>query len=366
MGRKILVICVDGLGPGYLESAATPNLDKMGAEGSFVVGDCVIPSVTNVNNVSIVTGVTPRKHGLTSNLYFDRSTGEEIRMESPEFLCWPTLLQRAKGDGLSTALFTAKKKLERLLGRDANFSLSAEEPDRDMVEKIGPRCDIYSPDINLWLLRALRLVLRERDPDVVYCSTTDFMMHRFPPEAEEAISHIENIDRIVGDILDDDPDREIYLTADHGMSAKNRGIDIERLLEAHEVRARAIPIIKDQYVVHHQNMGGASYVFLDQESDLPEALAILQDTRGIEEVCTREQAAAQFELMADRIGDIFVLADKDTVFGTFQAVCEPVGIRSHGSRHEGAVPILAYGTRGGPAYHSNYDLVANLGPLRRN
>ena len=40
------------------------------SEGFCVEGHYVIPSVTNVNNVSIVTGSHPDAHGITSNYWY--------------------------------------------------------------------------------------------------------------------------------------------------------------------------------------------------------------------------------------------------------------------------------------------------------
>lgn len=361
MPRKILIICVDGLGPEYLELAPTPNLDRMAAAGSFIIGESVIPSVTNVNNVSLITGAPPCVHGITANYWLDRATGQEHYMESPDFLLCPTVLQRAQRQGMSTALLTAKQKLLRLLDAGADYSLAAESPDADMIEKVGPPEDIYSPGINHWLFRALRVVLREQDPDVAYCSTTDGMMHKYPPDAEESQRHIHGLDAILGEIVAENPAREVYLTADHGISAKSQGLDLEQLLSAADIAARAIPIIKDRYVAHHQNLGGAAYVYLDDHRLLEDAVSALEAEPGIEAVHPRAEAAEQFDLLAERIGDLFVLGDQDTVFGQFEAPVIEVEVRSHGSRHESAVPILAYNSPLSPTYCTNFDLVAALG-----
>jgi len=361
MERKILIICMDAFGPEYLERSPTPNVDRMRKEGVFVIGQGVVPSVTNVNNVSILTGTTPRIHGITSNYWVDRATGEGRYMESPDFLCCPTVLERAQRAGMSTALLTSKKKLQGLLDAGADYSLSAEEPDDDTIRRIGPKQDIYSSDVNLWLFRALRLVLKERNPDLVYCATTDWMMHKYAPDEQESIRHVQGIDSLLGQILDENPDREIYLTADHGMSAKSRGIDLGRLLRSEGIEAHVVPIIRDRYVAHHQNLGGAAYVYLEKQELAREALGALRGFSGIEGVYPRDEAAEKFELMEDRIGDLFVLGDKDTVFGEFEAVEVPVKVRSHGSCHESAVPIIAYGGRIRARYRRNLDLVAHLG-----
>ncbi|MBM3187295.1 MAG: nucleotide pyrophosphatase [Chloroflexi bacterium] len=361
MARRMLILCMDGLGPEYLAASPTPNIARLAEAGSLVTGQAVIPSVTNVNNVSIVTGAPPSRHGITSNYMLDTRTGEETYMESAEFLCYPSVLQRGRALGLTTAVLTAKKKLLQLVGAGADYTLCAEEPPPDMVREIGAPGDIYSPDINLWLFQALRVVLQERDPALVYCATTDGMMHRYGPEREESVRHVQGLDALLGQIVDDNPDREVYLTADHGMTDKSWGVDIERALADEGIVARAIPIIKDRYVVHHSNLGGASYVYLQRPEQAGEALEALRLFPGIEEAYLRDEAALAFDLMAERIGDLFVLADRRTVFGTFEAARAPVSVRSHGSRYESAVPILAYGGDRRQAYQWNYDIVARLG-----
>ena len=94
--------------------------------------------------------------------------------------------------------------------------------------------------------------------------------------------------------------------------------------------------------MHHGNLGGAAYIFLENRNDIERAVQILLNTTGIEEVQSAEDAARIFRLHPDRIGDIFVLADKDTVFGELDVVSEPISVRSHGSRHESYVPIIGY------------------------
>ena len=361
MARKILIICVDGLGPEYLAAAHTPTLDRLRGEGFATVGRCVIPSLTNVNNVSIITGAPPREHGITANYWRDGRTGEETLMESADFVLRPTILQRAKAMGLTTALLTAKRKLLHLLGAGADYTLAAEAPDADMVRRVGPAEDIYSPGINPWLFRALRVTLRERNPDLVYCSTTDGMMHKHAPDQEQSVRHVEELDGILGQIVDDDPQREVYLTADHGMSAKSEGLDLGQVLLAQGIAARSVPLIKDRYVAHHQNLGGATYVYLEQPEQLQPALAVLCDTLGVEYAQERVAAAAELELMPERIGDILALADRATVFGSFPAARVEVSLRSHGSRHESAVPIMAWGREKYPRYERNFDVVARLG-----
>jgi len=313
MYKKTIFVCLDGCGPEYIEQSDTPNIDRMATYGFCWIGHSVIPSVTNVNNVSIVTGSPPSVHGITSNYYYDRQSKQGVFMESPDFLLTGTVLQRAKKGGLSTAVLTTKDKLLRLLGKDVDTVISAESPPDWLLQTIGQPGHIYSAEINIWLFRALKVVLREKNPDVVYIATTDYMMHKYAPDAEESQAHIHALDKLFGEMLDE-YDARMLLTADHGMSDKTVAVDLAQILREEGIIAEVIPIIKDRYVVHHGNLGGAAYIYLD-EKDIDEAVKILKECKGVEEVWLQTDAAEEFQLYKERIGDIFVLADRDCVFG---------------------------------------------------
>ena len=247
-----------------------------------------------------------------------------------------------------------------MLEGSADIAVAAEDPPSEYINAVGSMQPIYSTEINYWLLNAVRWTLQKCDPEIAYCSTTDWVQHKYAPDAEISQEHMAELDRILGEIVDDDPDREIYITSDHGMSDKSTALDPARVLSCHGIQANSIPIIKDRYVEHHGNLGGAAYVYLENRDDLDSAVKYLKKTQGIEEVYTAEDAACIFKLHPDRIGDIFVLTDKDTVFGVLDVVSEPVSVRSHGSRHESYVPIIGYNS---PWSATDFDFNLDIGRL---
>ena len=342
--RKVLILCIDAGGHDYLEASEVPNIQKLADAGFYQHVSSVIPSVTNVNNVSIATGSFPDTHGITTNYHVDRETGKGEFIEDNRFLLVPTLFECAKEVGFAetTALLVTKKKLLRMIGADADIAIAAEEPPAEYIEAIGAPEPIYSAEINWWLLRALRKVLRDTDPELAYCSTTDWVQHKYAPNEEASQQHMAELDRIIGEIVDDQPEREIYITADHGMLPKTRALDVGRWLTEQGIPSSSIPIIKDRYVAHHGNLGGAAYLFLKDRSKLSEAIEIVHKAPGVEEVYASEIAASTFRLHRERIGDIFVLADPDTVFGELEQTELSVSLRSHGSRHESDVPVIGY------------------------
>jgi phosphonoacetate hydrolase len=359
--RKVLFVCVDGFGPEYLQRSDMPNLKQMIRAGLYVEGAGVIPSVTNVNNTSIVTESLPEDHGITGNYFYDRASRVGTFMESEEFLLRPTIFDKAKAQGIKTGFVTSKEKL-MFLSRSADMAVAAESPSRALVDTIGPEQEVYSPDINFWSARAARHFLNEGECQLVYLVTTDYMMHTYPPSDERSLAHLHTLDQLLGQILNDHENLEVYLTADHGMSAKTTAIDIGFLLASNGIEAEVVPIIRDRYVVHHQNLGGAGYVYLEHENTIEDAFSILGEVAGVEEIYAKREAAAEFNLHPDRIGDIFLLGEQDMVFGDLGGqLRDGVDIRSHGSRHEATVPVVCYGRDVDESlYRRSIDLTRNF------
>jgi len=81
-----VIICLDGCAPDYLEQGETPNLDAIVREGFHTIGEAVVPTVTNVNNTSIITASLPETHGITTNYLLDSVSGRECYMESADYL----------------------------------------------------------------------------------------------------------------------------------------------------------------------------------------------------------------------------------------------------------------------------------------
>ena len=340
---QALIILIDGGDPAYFEASPTPNLDRIEGEGARFIVSCQMPSVTNVNNVSMICGAPPSAHGITANYFLNPETGEEVYMESGDFVRAPTLMEMGRASGRKTAVLASKQKLCDMIGKGAEAVVTAEDPPGWLIEKAGAKEEIYSGAVNLWLLRAARAVLEDQKPDLLYVTTTDFLQHKFGPERIEAQEHHAALDKEIGKLVDSwmsaHKDGAIFITADHGMRDKTRALDPGVILRAQGVAAEAVPIIKDRYVVHHGNQGGAAYVHLESDDALPDAVAILKACPGIEDALTRQEAATRFQLMAERVGDIMVLADEETVFGVMEEAEREVRLRSHGSLHESEVPL---------------------------
>ena len=356
MQSTTVLMVIDGLDPEYLAASPATNLGQLAKDGFRVDASAVMPTVTNVNNVSLITGSYPEVHGINSNFWLNRSSGEEVYTESGEFIGCETMFQRAAQQGARTLLVTAKDKLRTLLGDGTTLSVSSECPPDWVVEGVGEPPPIYSVEVNQWVVDAARFILSNEPYDLAYVTTTDYAMHTFAPEESESQRHMELLDLAIGKLVETLPSPQVLITADHGMSEKSTMVHLPEALADHGIVARAVPIIKDRYTVHHSNLGGCIYLYLSGDQVEP-ALAVLAETDGVDEALDREQAAVRFHLMPDRIGDIMVMAGPRVVFGDPQQVDLPPRLRSHGSLHEAIVPIIGWGgSFHGHQFRENVDL----------
>ena len=374
--RRILIVMMDGFDPAYLQASDMPNTKQMIANGFHKTVKGVMPSVTNVNNTGICCGGPPSSHGITANSYFDLQTKKEEYMDKASMVLAPTVFERAAARGLKSALMTAKKKTQSLLRTGATIRLAAEAPkdaegsDIDWVGRLGAAPDIYSPEINHWLFRATQITLDETDADLVYFHTTDYPMHMEPPWGEMSRFHLSQWDRLLGETLDRHPDLEVYMSADHGMNFKSRCHDLNKVLPRRGAEIFfAMSAERDPYVKHHRTFGGTAFVWLNRPGDFERVADACRRLPGVEAVYDRYSAASKFLLHPDRIGDMLVTGDIDTVFGPLdneEGYEEmPEGFRTHGGSDEAHVPLIVYNREVDPrTWHQiayNFDLTRPIG-----
>jgi phosphonoacetate hydrolase len=344
--QRVVIGMYDGFGMDYLEASLLPSLRHMTENGFFKRVSAIFPTVTNTNNASICCGAWPSDHGITGNSYFNEQTGEADYMENSDFILVPTVLQRAAGRGVKSALLTCKVKTIHLLGRGAEIAVAAEAPPIEWIERYGKAPDIYSREINYWLWEVAIDIL-ERRPDIglLYVHTTDYPMHTWPPAAPESKEHMARLDDLLGEAMTAAPDAAFLLTADHGMNYKSRCWDLFKTCRELGAEVRfALSAEKDRYVKHHRTFGGAAWVWLKSPKDENKVAYALRKLEGIEAVLPRHEAAARFGLMPERIGELAVLGNAGTVFGELTGLSEELepSYRSHGSLHESDIPLVIY------------------------
>ena len=372
--QPAVVVCIDGSEPDYIERAvadgAMPFLSEALKTGSDLRGDCVVPSFTNPNNISIVTGVPPSVHGIGANFFFDRDSGEDVMMGNPKFMRAGTIYKAFFDAGAKVAVVTAKDKLTPLLRHGLDFStgraicFSSEKSDQatkadNGIERANryvglPVPEVYSADLSEFIFAAGVKLIEEERADLMYLSTTDYVQHKNAPGSGGANDFYAMMDGYFHKL--DALGAVLVLTADHGMNAKHTAegdpdvIYLQDVLDgwrnegAAEGTARVVLTITDPYVVHHGALGSFCTIYLSDGADADDIAGRLRDLDGILTVYGNAEGCKEFELPPERMGDLIVISEKHKVLGSSVEHHDLSGLdvplRSHGGVTEQRVPLI--------------------------
>ena len=382
--RPTVVIIVDGFDPAYLEhgiaNGTLPTMKSFKEHGFAGIADCSMPSTTNTNNTSIVTGVPPAVHGINGNYYLDSETGEEIMITDAKRLRCGTILGALSHAGVKTAVVTAKDKLLKVLAyemKGINFSseyagkASLKENGIENVEKLvgRPTPDQYSADLSLFVFDAGVKLLSTVRPDLMYLSTSDYVQHKHAPGEPEADAYHQAVDKTVAALVA--LGATVAITADHGMNDKSASDGTPNVIYLEDElnsrfgagAVRVICPIADPFVRHHGALGSFVRVHLRKAGDVQAMMAFARTLPGVELVLDKQQVCKQFELPIDREGDFAVFSDRQTVVGARQEdhnLSQLAGhrLRSHGGLGEQKVPFLL-----SRPINAEYRRRAKAGPL---
>jgi phosphonoacetate hydrolase len=367
-----VVVCLDGSEPGYIEetikTGRAPFFAKMLSDGANLRADCVIPSFTNPNNLSIITGRPPSVHGIAGNFFYDPVSQTEVMMNDPEFLRAPTILRTFHDAGAKVAMVTAKDKLRLLLSNGLDYAsgraiaFSSERADKatkaangidQVLAYVGrPLPDVYSADLSEFVFAAGVKLMHSFRPDLMYLSTTDYIQHKAGPGTKVANDFYAMIDGYLAAL--DKAGAIIVATADHGMNDKHDPVSkapnvvyLQTLFDAWlgVGKARVILPITDPYVAHHGALGSFATVHVPAGADVGALIVKLKTISGIDVALTQADACERFGLPPDRIGDIVVTSTRHMTLGTaierhdLSGLDEP--LRSHGGLTEQVVPMIS-------------------------
>ncbi len=363
--RPLVVVCVDGCEPDYLTQAigagCAPYLASLRGRGTCLTANAVVPTFTNPNNLSIVTGVPPAVHGICGNYFWDREANAEVMMNDPRYLRAPTLLAAFADAGSKVAVVTAKDKLRSLLGHKLRgICFSSEKADKvtraehgldDALGLTGmPVPSVYSAELSEFVFAAGVSLLERERPDIMYLSTTDYVQHKHAPGTDAANAFTSMLDGYLGRL--DALGADVVLTADHGMNAKTNAFGAPSIVFLQDLldgwygagTTRVILPITDPYVVHHGALGSFATVYLSTER-LMDAAVRMKSLPDVALVLTRDEACHRFELPPDRVGDLVIVAERLSVIGTSRERHDLSGLdaplRSHGGLSEQQVPLIA-------------------------
>lgn len=320
-----------------------------------------MPSFTNPNNVSIITGVPPSVHGIAGNYFLDPITKEEHMIQDDTLLRGSTILQAMASRQVKVAAVTAKGKLRRIIGHglsnsicfaaeNAGSSSLAEDGIENVEHWLGrPAPSQYSADLSIFVLDSGVKLLREKRADLLYLTLSDYVQHKHGPGEKEANEFFASLDHRLRKFVD--LGAVVAVTGDHGMSDKCTVDDKPNILflqDELEAKfgpgcAKVICPITDPFVRHHGALGSFVQVYLESPDLLPKALEFCQSLSQVQLALSGEEGARQFGIPHD--GHIVLVSVKNAVIGSRKMDHDLTNLqghrlRSHGGLTEQDVPLL--------------------------
>jgi len=302
--KPLVLISIDGLRPEfYLDSSwPAPCLQRLKQQGCYARSmTSVFPSITYANHASLVTGVSPNRHGIDCNIDFDWQTGprpgwnwEARRLRSP------ALWDLARRKGLTTAAFSwpvsVGASVDSLIpeiffvegaNRGTTEELLRQHSSPGLIDQIqaehkGPFPISYA-DWDAWLPGAVDYVNRTRKPDLtlVHMLNLDWTQHRYGPHSPETRQALQNLDRNLEALLQtfDLSQTRVFIVGDHGflevrcILAPNRLFHERGWLTARDGKILAWKVLA-------RTNGGSAAIYVKQPSLLAEVERLLRIKGG--------------------------------------------------------------------------------------
>ncbi|PHP17794.1 alkaline phosphatase family protein [Sphingobium sp. IP1] len=330
LAEPVLLISIDGLRPGDVLEAdkrglALPNLRRFltdGAHASGVTG--VLPTLTYPSHTTLMTGVSPGKHGIVSNNSFDPMQinqggwywyAQDVKVPmlwdaaakagiSTGNIHWPvSVAARGISWNLPQIWRTGHGDDAQLLDALATPGLKA-ELERAVGQPYAMGIDeSLSGDQNRGRFATALIAAHQPDFLTVYLTALDHEQHGSGPDTPAAKAVLEKIDAIVGDLVAAErkahPDALIALVSDHGFEATHSGLNLFRPF----IDAGLITLGADGKVASWQAMpwigGGSAAIMLARPDDqmLADKVKALLDrlaanpANGIDRIVDRAEMA---------------------------------------------------------------------------
>ena len=250
--HPLVVISIDGFAAFYLRDpvARIPALRSLAARGVAAAGvETVFPSTTWPTHVSLVTGVSPRTHGVVANHILNRSTrvsedltGDPI-YDAPDLLRAPTVYDVAHAAGLRTAaidwpatrnartldfnlpFFKDQRVFERQTARMVWEELTALGFPMDRQGEWAQLPKRFLKDAMVGQVAAH--VAQRHAPDLLLAHflCVDSLQHLHGPRSPEAYWALEYVDGLIGRLLGEiGREASVVIVSDHGFLPSAREI----------------------------------------------------------------------------------------------------------------------------------------------
>ncbi|HUR59913.1 MAG TPA: ectonucleotide pyrophosphatase/phosphodiesterase, partial [Opitutaceae bacterium] len=330
----VILISIDGLAAYHFDDpkADMPMIRSMAARGARAESmETSFPSVTWPTHTTLVTGVSPGRHGVLGNAYWDRAQAKRIPLlpdplfDKEELVKAPTIYDAAHLAGLKTSgvNWPASRNAKHLdwqmpdVGDQAIYeksstpSLVAELRAKGIpIEKQAEwaKAGMVSKAMRDWMYtRVAEHILQKHQPNllVIHYVNVDSAAHTYGSRSPETHWAVNDNDQRVRELVETVTaaglaDRTtFFVTADHGFADYSKNINVNVLLREKGFFASAT----DRKVMFLAE-GGAGLIYIrdraHRERILAELVPALKGVEGIEAVIPASDFATVGHLSPDQ------------------------------------------------------------------
>ena len=259
-GRALLLISIDGMRPDYVLEAdkhglKIPNLRALVRDGAYATSvRGVLPTATYPSHTTIVTGVSPAKHGIVGNKPFGSAVKDlDVWYTYAEDLTAPTLWDAATKAGYvvgsvswpvtvgaTSIRFNIPEFNLTRTAEDVKITRGAATP--GLMAELAKKSGAYTTDVADSTKRdwartryAVELIRQKHTRFItVHLAATDHIQHRSGPFVSELWPALEEIDRMVGELRDairaEDPRAAVCIVSDHGFAPVTKILALDAAL----------------------------------------------------------------------------------------------------------------------------------------
>ncbi len=295
----VILISLDGTTFDQIRHAGLetiPALVKRGAVAERL--DPVFPTNTFPNHASLVTGVSPARHGIVNNIFRDPKRGLYEKDEDPRWLQSEPLWSIADRNGVVSASF-------HWVGSEGPWSgghgprhwvkFDAGTDEEEKIEQILAWLDLENPELRPRLITS-------------WFRGTDRVGHRYGPSDDAVGKTLRAQDRALRVLVDGLEERSAFasttllLVSDPGMAEVAKRVDLVAALRGEGVYGEVL------------GAGGFATVWADGDVERAVRIAGVAQAAGLD-AYLRGQAPAELDIDAPRFGDLVVLAPPGTSIG---------------------------------------------------
>jgi len=283
-GPHVLLIVVDGLDAREVTDEATPVLARAWREARWCPGarsSASMPTRTNTNHATLITGVEPEVHGITGNAVWDRATKSVRKLGPAADLLTETIFTVAHraGRGLRTAAAVGKPKLGKMFSADGTRQMGPDELWDARAASDSARDEVTGYAYDGTTLAAARSLVEHAGADFLFINLSDVdrVSHGSAPQSAQAIETRRRTDAALGGFLawlatrPEWSSTTVVITADHGFDTMTHPPIrfADALLDA---KLRGFQVVGD---------GGTGHVYLEEQSTPAREAAALAAARRV-------------------------------------------------------------------------------------